>query len=757
MDKILSRIFNFSIYALVFLLPLFFLPWSYEAFGFNKLYLLVFLVLIAFFSWLVHSIFFRKEIKLRLTNFSVGVLVFWLMGAISFFFSLNKEFSFWGAYGRFENGFLVLTGFTVFYLLVSNNLGNSEGNWNGLRSEKIIRLAIFSYAFALLSSFLGISQVLAKFSFLPVVMRQPFFNPAGRSLEIFGSWIAVMIVALAAILLNFIAQDKKNGIEKFFISVLLVFSLIMLFLVGYKPFWLILVLSFLFFIGWSVYSGVFRNNANVLLIPIFCVILSIFFSLPLSDNFSRLAQPANIAAIPRERNISQSASWHIAFSSLKENPIQTLVGSGIGNFSYNFSKYKPASLNQDRIYWTVRTDRSGNHFAEILATMGVLGFFSYMAIIIIFFLAFFRAIKGKMYSCGYELALASVFLAISISSFAFYQSFVLAFSFWIVLALGERIFAKDIFSFSVKTDKAPEVALLINTVFVIISIAGLVFAYSLAKNYQADNLFLVAQQEKSFLPISYLEKAVLINPNNGAYLRALSQVYWRDIENDMRSGDAKKTDIIKTKIERLLGVLDSVTQKQPYEVESWETKSLYFKELNPVIGGLQEKTLKVFEEALKLDPVNPVFYLEIGKLYLAQQDFPKAEEYFNKALSLKPDYADSLVQKANLLEKEGNMDEAIALAEEALKMNPYNNIDGVYNLARLYYNAGRISEAITRLNAIAEVMPNHSNALYSLGLAYTKIGERTKALRLFERVLNLNPGNQDVIQKINQLRAQLSK
>jgi len=393
------------------------------------------------------------------------------VGAISFFFSLNKEFSFWGAYGRFENGFLALTGFVVFYLLVSNNLGNSEGNWEGLRPEKIIELAIFSYAFALLSSFLGISQVLAKFSFLPVVMRQPFFNPAGRSLEIFGSWVAVMIVALAAILLNSIAQGKKNGVEKFFISVLLVFSLIMLFLIGYKPFWLILALSFLFFIAWSVYSGIFRSNANVLLIPIFCVILSIFFFSPLSDNFSRLAQPASIAAIPRERNISQSASWHIAFSSLKENPIQALAGSGIGNFSYNFSKYKPASLNQDRIYWSVRTDRSGNHFAEILATMGVLGFLSYVTIVTLFFLAFFRAIKGGIPNHGYGLALASVFLAINISSFAFYQSFVLAFAFWIVLTLGERIFAKDIFSFSVKTDKTPEISLLVNTVFVIISIA----------------------------------------------------------------------------------------------------------------------------------------------------------------------------------------------------------------------------------------------------------------------------------------------
>jgi len=50
------------------------------------------------------------------------------------------------------------------------------------------------------------------------------------------------------------------------------------------------------------------------------------------------------------------------------------------------------------------------------------------------------------------------------------------------------------------------------------------------------------------------------------------------------------------------------------------------------------------------------------------------------------------------------------------------------------------------------LFPNYSNAQYSLGIAYQAKGEKEKAIKSFEKVLELNPGNQDVIAKLEALK-----
>ena len=57
MKETLDKVIKLSLYLLVFLLPLFWLPFSFEAFEFNKQYLLFFLVLFILFVWLAKMVF----------------------------------------------------------------------------------------------------------------------------------------------------------------------------------------------------------------------------------------------------------------------------------------------------------------------------------------------------------------------------------------------------------------------------------------------------------------------------------------------------------------------------------------------------------------------------------------------------------------------------------------------------------------------------------------------------------------------------
>jgi len=49
--------------------------------------------------------------------------------------------------------------------------------------------------------------------------------------------------------------------------------------------------------------------------------------------------------------------------------------------------------------------------------------------------------------------------------------------------------------------------------------------------------------------------------------------------------------------------------------------------------------------------------------------------------------------------------------------------------------------------------PNYSNALYFLGLTYYEIGEKDAAISVFDRILQLNPGNEIAIKVQNNMKA----
>src|SRR3989344_7616909 len=119
MENIFNKIIAVSINLLVFLIPLFFLPFSFEAFEFNKQYLLFFLVLIALFAWIGRMVLADQEFRFKRTPLDVFVIGFLFIALLSAIFSVDKGSSIFGFYGRFSNGLLGLLSFGVLYFLIT--------------------------------------------------------------------------------------------------------------------------------------------------------------------------------------------------------------------------------------------------------------------------------------------------------------------------------------------------------------------------------------------------------------------------------------------------------------------------------------------------------------------------------------------------------------------------------------------------------------------------------------------------------------
>ena len=115
--KIWERISKVSIYFLVFLLPLFFLPWTADLLDFNKQALLIFLVMISLISWLLKSLT-EGKINLNFNLLHLPVIIFLVVLGIATIFSSYSYGSFWGWPLNIAQSFLTIFGFVLLYFFI---------------------------------------------------------------------------------------------------------------------------------------------------------------------------------------------------------------------------------------------------------------------------------------------------------------------------------------------------------------------------------------------------------------------------------------------------------------------------------------------------------------------------------------------------------------------------------------------------------------------------------------------------------------
>lgn len=735
---ILDRIVKYSTHALVFLMPLFFLPLSFEIFEYSKQYLLFFLVFLALFCWLAKMVLIDKEIRFKRSPLDIFVLIFLGVAILSAIFSVDKTSSLYGFYGRFSNGFLGLLSLVGLYFLVTNNV-STKGEDSNITVAGLLKTFYWSAAAGVVITYLSFFGILAKlgsFLFLPKVMVSKIFNPVIASPQ----GLAIFLAIVAVFLTGRILMAERGGKPALVNYLFLAATLFLLVVIDFTPAWLTMLITLILFVGLSLWKRVFKENVNRLLIPIFLIVVSTVFIFFDARNA--------IVDLPQEQVLSQGVSWQIGLMGAVDNIKSGVLGSGIGTFHYDFAKERPMSTNETWL-WQVRFDRAGTYIAEVLGTMGFLGLLSYFALIGMFLIISYFFLQEKKVI----LPLLMFFVALAVAQFLYYQNSVLSFLFWLVLGLSVIVWQKPIKEKVISFKNFPEMSLVFSTVVIILGVLILGLYFYGIKFYLADANYAKAQTLSELTKTQmYLEKAVRLNPGLPQYRALLARVYLNEALAEMQKPkDSQDANTIQALVAVAINQARVATELEPKQIAMWETLGMVYREIRGVATGATEWGIKSFEEAIKLEPKNPVLYTELGKLYLANNEIAKAEEQFQKAVEVKPDYADALIQQVLLLEKQGDAKGAIAQMEKLVAAYPYST-EIIFQLGRLYFNNNRISDAITQFKRVIILAPDHSNAHYSLGVAYAAQNKKGLALEEFKKVLELNPGNQDVQAKINALR-----
>jgi len=146
--RIIDKLISWVIIVLVGLIPLFFLPFTYEFYEFNKNILLVVLVSVMLVVWLL-KMALEKKIVFRRTPFDLPILVF--AGAFilsTILSSTNKWETLW-----MPGGTGTIISLTLLYFIITNNLKeNSKQLLNSLITSACL-LALFSLSQFISSKF----------------------------------------------------------------------------------------------------------------------------------------------------------------------------------------------------------------------------------------------------------------------------------------------------------------------------------------------------------------------------------------------------------------------------------------------------------------------------------------------------------------------------------------------------------------------------------------------------------------------------
>ncbi|HIP35507.1 MAG TPA: tetratricopeptide repeat protein, partial [Crocinitomix sp.] len=151
-----------------------------------------------------------------------------------------------------------------------------------------------------------------------------------------------------------------------------------------------------------------------------------------------------------------------------------------------------------------------------------------------------------------------------------------------------------------------------------------------------------------------------------------------------------------------------------------------------------ERAQSSFQTVVEQNPKHYNAYISMGVMYFERGE-DLALEYFNSAINVAPKSAEAWYNKGVFYQSKKDYDKAKAIYREII------SFDSLYPKA--YYNQGYLQLVIDKNNDSAvfffekavEIDSTYFQAYNNLGLAYERLGDKTKAKSLYKKALKINP------------------
>jgi len=158
----------------------------------------------------------------------------------------------------------------------------------------------------------------------------------------------------------------------------------------------------------------------------------------------------------------------------------------------------------------------------------------------------------------------------------------------------------------------------------------------------------------------------------------------------------------------------------------------------PQSGLSAPRRIELLQQAVRMDPSNPLLYHSLGAKLEKSGRFDDAMKLYRAALKNGVDNGRLRSRLGDLLVRAGKKAEAIPEYEQSVRMNPAD-VATEANLATAYLELGRLADAERVLKGIVAIEPSNAAAQNGLGVLEIQRNNGTAARGYFEKAVELDP------------------
>lgn len=771
--SIFRKAIHWLVCAAAFLLPLWFLPVTFDVLDFNKQVLLVAIAVLGVVFYLIDMI------KTGFLRFKPNGL-FWVFGAfgaagiVATIFSVNRWTSVFGDGISRSFSLLSIVSFGILFFLAVN-FSKNEKSGNCLGSALTVSLA--------LSLLLGVLQILGV-KVLGWASSFSGFNTIGSVNTLAGLAAASIIFFtfngnknIGSVWLDWILATARYGG--------LVLALFIIVLINWWPVWTVAFISLLVSVAFGTAAaprveGQRRFTMRSFAMPMAMIVIGIFLML---INFNWASLKSKLSA---EVSPSFKTSAVIALESIKQRPL----GFGLENFGIAYDKFKPVSI-VNSVFYRFRFVDGTSQLFNMAAEGGILMILAFLSLLWFYWKEISLFFKNKFFGNpeNAKVWASSIGLLAMFFLFPINMAVMSVFVLMLALAVGPKYESDgQVEERIVNLETDAKYSFIGSLVFIVGLVLALVASYFTVNNF-ISNVYMAkaASSKESDKAVDYFVKSINSSVNDDRAYGFLAQTLVAKIAEDLKSGSKKDESKenynarVQNMIVSAIDVATRETQINPADSQSWFNRGLIYQNLAGLVGGAEQAAVGMYSESLKRNPADPQTYLNIGNVYLTSADniqtflrtppkdqagkydsaalkkqmddsLDNAKQNFEKAVSLYNDFGQALFNLAVVYERQGKVPEAIKNFER-LQANNQRDPSILFQLGLLYYKNNQKDKAIAAWERSVLLFPSYSNAHWYLSLAYEEKGDMDKAMAQAEEVLKLNPDNEMAKQRVEQLKS----
>ncbi len=745
---------GWGIVALVFLLPIFFVPNNLFPFSGGKVTLILAITLI---SLLFVVLYFIKKgrVTVPVHPFFLSSLAVLLVYLVSAIFSKSGFVMSIAGYGTETHSFAFLA--FLFLLMFI-------GFYVFQRKERILYALLAIVLSGLILALFFIIRFIFGFDVLSFGM---FFESTSNPL---GSWVNVgMFFGLMLIVVTAgLEMLGENKVLKVLLYIGLIISLFFLILINIPLIWVAVgLITFLFIVYLISSSDSFDEKGFsfpvVSLIVLFLAIAMMFFGDMPSRSLADLIEVrGEMDPVP-----TWSSTFSIARETITENPLRAVVGAGPIDFSYQWKLHQPEGVVFSN-FWNTEFNSGVGYFPTTLVGVGILGAIAWVSVIFFFFIAIIAALRVRLsdvvsnYTFITSIAVSIFLLFSAMTSPLSHVLLVIMFVFmsvpFAILALNNALPMKT-YELSRRSKEGLASTMVLVVVLGALLLFGAFMIQRISSSFFLDRSIVSWQVEEDIERANiHMERAVLMSEQD-RYYRIWSEIpliYIREqvIPAIDEADDVDLiTNIIREQFGAALARAERAVQLRDNSHFNWLALGSVNESMIPFnFEGAYEGAMQSYDEALKHAPNNPSVLLRKANVELAMDNVDGAENYAIEALGMKPNFTNAFFFLANMEFEAGRSGEALARLQEALIATP-NNPSVYFQIGLLHYQGEDMDSADRNFRRSVTLSPNFDNAWYFYGLTRYEMGEADDAIEIFSSLAEAYPENMELSNILSNMQA----